>query len=768
MALELLMTDGTKSVPLNALPESAWRYITGGSSDTGELNPVTAVQVVPILYRALEMRGNAIASLPWALYRGDGDEDVKETAEYQSLVGGMRRRLKLTSASLDVYGACYWIKETNRFGRNLTPRWLMPTTMTAVTEANAPERVRAEFDAKDGLYGFMRRDGAGRDLFLSWEEVVYFWELTLTSELGHGQGCVRAALAAAGALNHIDKFVEAYFKRGVIKATVFQVEGNADKGDMQRLENVLRSMLGGIKKAFSLLVLRSNFKPIVIGDSAKDTAAPELTEQKREDIAMAMGVPFSLLYSQAANYATSQTDYLTFYTQTVVPQAEMIEEALNEQLFGALGLRFAFQPEKLEVFQAAELTKAGAVMTVVGTPVLTVDEGRAMLDYEPLPSEREIPRVEGMLVADVEGGIVTKNERRERLGLDPTPEDVSETERRQLLAQLAIVKAATDARLTPAQGVMLALGESLDMVLSMQEQARETLQEQMQPGVNEEDDKLHAEDDAPRPSAGDEAGTEGGDGEADGEAENEEGDTLKLLLAELKAARLEWALFEVEAGLKVAPDDDGDLDTRGEMEDRGTRSIGGALGKQLGAALDGDLDDADEAAERLEEETEGLRAAVTMTVTGAALAGVRAVRRQVGRVGVDWSLVNEEARDWARQYSYELVGELNETSRQLLRDEIARWMESGEELERLVERLTPQFGEGRARVIATTEVTRGYAQGNLMGWRRRGGVTRFRWHTAVDQRVCPICGPRDGEEYGLGAETPPAHPRCRCWMTAVL
>jgi len=507
VALDLVMTDGVKSVPLDQLPENAWRYVVGSASGGDGLSAETATRVVPILYRALAMRANAIAAMPCALYRGE--TEVTKAPEYQGIMGKMSQRLRLTSASLDVYGASYWIKEVNPFGRNLTPRWLVPVSLTTVTEANATERVRADVEPNEGLYGFTRRTAAA-ETFIPWSEMVYFWEMSLTSEVGHGDGCVLAALAAAGALNYMDRFVEAYFKRGVIKATVFQVEGNVDKGEVERAQSVLRNMMSGIRKAFSVMVLRSNFKPIVIGDSAKDTAAPELTMQKREDIAMAMGVPFSLLYSQAANYATSQTDYLTFYTQTIVPQCGIIEETLNEQLFTPLGLRFEFQPQKLEVFQASELQKAQAVAEVVGKPVLLVDEGRELLGYEPLPEDKVPPRLEGMLVADVEAGIVTKNERRARLGLEEVAEDGSEQGRRQLLAQLAIVQAAKDAGLGPQEGIALALGESL-----------ETLRGETAPA-------MPVAANGTGPAAGDAAAAPVGEGQAD---------VMKALLEELRLAR---------------------------------------------------------------------------------------------------------------------------------------------------------------------------------------------------------------------------------------
>lgn len=375
MALDLVMTDGVKSVPLDQLPESAWRFIAGGPEGTGDWTPAKAYQIVPILYRAVEMRANAVASMPFALHRGNSETDLSEDPAYEWLTRELKRRLWLTSAAMDVYGRGYWAVERNRYGQNLVLRWLLPTSVTPV------------MSEADGLVGFKRRLSNGQEVPFDLTEMVYFWAPSLTAEVGPGEGCVSAALRAAGTLAQVDAFAESYFKRGVIKATVFQVDGNVDKGQMEAAQNVLRRMMQGIKQAFSVLVLRSNFKPIVIGDSLKDTSAPEMTQQKREDVAMAMGIPFSLLYSAAANFATAQMDNLSFYQKTVVPRCDMIEEALNDQLLKPLGLTLEFDPDQLDVYQAAQVEQAKAVRGLVGKPILTVNEGRAMLRYDPLAEE---------------------------------------------------------------------------------------------------------------------------------------------------------------------------------------------------------------------------------------------------------------------------------------------------------------------------------------------------------------------------------------------
>ncbi|CAK0767656.1 hypothetical protein CCP3SC1AL1_4240001 [Gammaproteobacteria bacterium] len=160
---------------------------------------------------------------------------------------------------------------------------------------------------------------------------------------------------------------------------------------------------------------------------------------------------------------------------------------------------------------------------------------------------------------------------------------------------------------------------------------------------------------------------------------------------------------------------------------------------------------------------------------GGALEGLDAMG-----VGVDWGLVNQAVAAWARGYTYDLVRQINGTTRKFLQGEIPAWVESGDPLEALIETLKPMFGKVRAEMIAATEVTRAFAEGNLATWRVSGVVKGKRWYTAEDELVCPICGPLAGMEVGLdengftteeggeGLTAPPAHVNCRCWLQPVV
>lgn len=138
---------------------------------------------------------------------------------------------------------------------------------------------------------------------------------------------------------------------------------------------------------------------------------------------------------------------------------------------------------------------------------------------------------------------------------------------------------------------------------------------------------------------------------------------------------------------------------------------------------------------------------------------------------VDYDLLNEAAHEYARRHAFELVTGVTETSKTALQREFAEWIASGEPLPKLTERIAPMFGKVRADMIASTEITRVYAESNVIGW-REFGVDAQRWQTAADEiaRECPICGPKHGQEYQLGDPdgTPPGHVRCRCWIQPVV
>jgi HK97 family phage portal protein len=140
-------------------------------------------------------------------------------------------------------------------------------------------------------------------------------------------------------------------------------------------------------------------------------------------------------------------------------------------------------------------------------------------------------------------------------------------------------------------------------------------------------------------------------------------------------------------------------------------------------------------------------------------------------VGVDWALVAQDASQWATRYTFDLVRGVTDTTRAALQRKLTAFVETpGMTREQLEDSLRPLFGDARASMIAVTETTRAYAEGERETARRaqeQGFRLVPRWHTANDELVCNVCGPNDGklQTEGWTVDWPPAHVNCRCWVT---
>ena len=95
----------------------------------------------------------------------------------------------------------------------------------------------------------------------------------------------------------------------------------------------------------------------------------ELDAATRDEILAALGVPASLVYANAANYATAQQDAKNLLLYAAIPDAQRIAEALNATVFERRGLRFEFRPESLEVMQQEEQDRSGALLNYVNAGI---------------------------------------------------------------------------------------------------------------------------------------------------------------------------------------------------------------------------------------------------------------------------------------------------------------------------------------------------------------------------------------------------------------
>lgn len=151
-----------------------------------------------------------------------------------------------------------------------------------------------------------------------------------------------------------------------------------------------------------------------------------------------------------------------------------------------------------------------------------------------------------------------------------------------------------------------------------------------------------------------------------------------------------------------------------------------------------------------------------------------------------FNFVNRQLLTWVDFYTSDVdepgaVGQLNRTARQRVGEAFTRWYNgelggTADGLPQLIRALEPTFGAARAEAIGVTEVTRIFVGMQRAAERENPTVTAFRWQTANDELVCPICRPLNGAVIVKTADGfvhptlgnvgyPPAHVRCRCGIT---
>lgn len=344
-----------KSVSINDLPESAWQYIVGGVSgadDTGKF-----MQTIPWLFRGVDIRANALANVPFSMFKGDKEIDNSE--DWQNAVKILPHPKSLFStleAALVIFGYAYLFRERNAYiTKGL--RYLLPTSIKPNIQT-------------DGSITFKRRIGNQTQL-LTPEDVVYFWKQDAFVELGPPLSSpAMAAANACGVLLSVDEFAKAFFRQGAVKTTLLTTT-NIAPSERDRLKTWWKRVLGMDRAWTTDIINAEKITPITIGEGLESLQNNDLTESKRIDIAAALGIPYSVLFSNASNRATAEQDDLHLYDKTILPDAYFIENILNEQVLEPLGYNIKFDPQAMPIYQEDENARAASlnqIITALGSP----------------------------------------------------------------------------------------------------------------------------------------------------------------------------------------------------------------------------------------------------------------------------------------------------------------------------------------------------------------------------------------------------------------
>lgn len=353
MPKNLFYTDGKtlKGIDLPQYKDSAWEWITEKPEATNEI----LFSNVSAVFRTANLTAEAIGALPFALVDSAGnDYDVSD--DWQNKVGFMRNPrelLRLWRLSLFMTNTAYGFMEGNRVIKNL--RYIVPTTISPIVSK------------RDGLTGFKRRIGSEvTEYSLDEKRIFYMWRLDHTTELLPSENTeFRALMQAAGVLYYSDYYIQSFFQRGGIKPTMLMVKGIPNPADREKIESIWDKVVHGWSKYLGKVFNAESIEPVQIGEGIENIKDSALHEDKIADIAIAAGIPLSILLANSANFATARVEYMTWFRDTIIPWGNYMADIMNDQLFEPLGLRWEFRPELTNRGQEEERERATAYLNYI-------------------------------------------------------------------------------------------------------------------------------------------------------------------------------------------------------------------------------------------------------------------------------------------------------------------------------------------------------------------------------------------------------------------
>ncbi|MHC4617405.1 MAG: phage portal protein [Planctomycetota bacterium] len=758
----------------------------------------------PTMFRCIDVRSKTLATIALRVVDGAGNEVSDHP--FGSVIDPRNTLLRYTTENdLQVFGRAFWEfgRDRNQPGKAWIKR-LNPATVEVVS------------DPKHGVVGYVQRLGGQVVAKWSRDELVYFASYNPANDTGFVSPTQRA-LRSIGVTLSITEYGAFFFSNGAIPDGILTSDVKLMNTDRERILENWRRQFQGTDNAHGTALLdgppgaRVQFQ--TISQPIKDLAMPELSESQQREIAKSYGVPPTIaMIENAANYATADSERKSLYTETVLPELDLMLDTINTQLVPKFGLPVQIEAvtDDIDALQEdlTEITQRAS--QGVGAGYLSLNDARDRESEDPLATDYFI--VAGKLIprALLESGDF---EQLRDLGVLGQPEPAP-----QLggfpFASLPPGQEKQEPPIVidnPPQKAVVDIHVHAPDMDSAQQMTKTVMADTMHKDLERWRRKIankgvhtsFAPDYLPDAVAAFlRAEVRGWDGETDVE--------------QWIDAAFERAVSAVDA-LAVKQADD-ETATPEEFE-AFWRGIDG-LFDQLGEVFEVQFD---ELRQRL---IDGLRQASlqetefdvqsflaeSAPLMVEALAGteddpgvlVNIVQAGAARgndllhtaskqaeLTIDWQIINEFALRFAREFAGRLVTGINDTTLDVLRTKIGEWIEAGGSLEDLadfIEGTLPELdvpegwspgklqwatSRSRARLIAQTETTRAFTEGNFERWRQLG-VTEAQWRTQrdsdVDDEICrPLHGvignivegwvnPKDGRTYRI-----PAHPGCRCF-----
>jgi HK97 family phage portal protein len=220
------------------------------------------------------------------------------------------------------------------------------------------------------------------------EEIIKFSNLQPGS-LVNGKGELEACIKAVQRYCYYDS-AESYLNKNNARPDfVAAYEDKLTENEREDVEKIWFKKFRG--KGLGKPLITSNVKIIPLGLAPKDMMWITGRAKAIEEIAAGFGVPNSLIMLNDANLASSRTAIAQYRKFTIFPKMDRYVEKLNEQLLPLYDPNLYCDYDRS--IEADPVEQATILKTYVDSGILSVNEAREKLGLEPIeePEEPEEP-----------------------------------------------------------------------------------------------------------------------------------------------------------------------------------------------------------------------------------------------------------------------------------------------------------------------------------------------------------------------------------------
>ena len=281
-------------------------------------------------------------------------------------------------ADLDIFGRSFHAKVTPRENQPPTSLWRLQ-----------PQITRPISSAENFISGFEYGSSNQKQTFEP-QDVLWFKTFDPLDPLG-GVGPLEAWLKTIDAERKHAAFVDWIYDNGGSPDYVVHAEGGMSVEQKKLFRREWRKMFSRLfNRRENVAILSGNGSITPLGRTPRDLESIEQDNVLRDKIAIAFGVPKSLITTDDVNLANAREGSITFLRNSIMPMVQRVEDVLNEQLTPAWSDRLVLihenpvlEDRKIILDERESMLKSGYSVDEVreweGRPTLGTKESQTQM-----------------------------------------------------------------------------------------------------------------------------------------------------------------------------------------------------------------------------------------------------------------------------------------------------------------------------------------------------------------------------------------------------